>query len=282
MSIVQAATGADRISAIDAHAHCYDVAGFSASASSGFDLLANERGSAEDFMAVLDTNGISHAVLTNPLGGYGTDNSYLLRTIVGSNGRFKGIALLAEDADDRTIATLTDAGISGIRFNLNFPASPSLYGKAGDRALAISRENKWIVQIHYGGDTILSALPRLNGVEKLIIDHCGRPDVAAGTEQPGFRELLDLGRQGRAYIKLSAFFRLSRLGPPYSDCDRYVDALIDAFTIDRCLWGSDWPFLHANRRVDYGPQRAYLDRIVPDEASRIRILRDNPIALYGF
>jgi predicted TIM-barrel fold metal-dependent hydrolase len=274
--------GAQRPTAIDAHAHCYNVAAFSASASSGFDLLVNERGSAEDYAAVLDAHGISHAVLTNPLGGYGTDNSYLLRTIAESRGRFKGIALLAEDAEDRTIATLVDAGIAGIRFNLNFSASPSLYGMAGDRALAIARENDWIVQIHYGGDMILSALPRLNNVGKLIIDHCGRPDITAGIDQPGFQALLDLGRQGRAYIKLSAFFRLSRLGPPYRDCDRFIDALIDAFTIDRCLWGSDWPFLHASRRVDYGPQRAYLDRIVPDEISRMRILRDNPIAIYGF
>jgi predicted TIM-barrel fold metal-dependent hydrolase len=273
---------AERPIAIDTHAHCYNVAAFSPSTSSGFDLLANERGSVEDYAAVLDAHGISHAVLTNPLGGYGTDNSYLLRTIARSGGRFKGIALLAEDADDRTVAALVEAGIVGIRFNLNFPASPSLYGAAGDRALAIARENDWIVQIHYAGDAILPALPRLHGVERLVIDHCGRPDIAAGLHQPGFRALLALGRERRAHIKLSAFFRLSHLGPPYRDCDPYVEALLDAFSTDRCLWGSDWPFLHANRRVDYGPQRAYLDRLIPDTASRVRILRDNPVALYGF
>lgn len=268
--------------AIDTHAHCYDVAAFQETASSGFHLSDNELGSVEDYAAVLDAHGISHAVLTNPLGGYGTDNSYLLRTLAAGAGRFKGVALLAEDADDRTVAALVDAGVVGIRFNLNFAASPSLYGVAGDRALAIARENDWLIQIHYAGDTILPALGRVRDVERLVIDHCGRPDPDAGLDQPGFQALLALGREGRAHVKLSALFRMSRGGAPYRDCDPFVTALLEAFQSDRLLWGSDWPFLNARRRVDYGPQRAYLDRLVPDEALRRRILRDNPTALYGF
>ena len=55
--------------AVDAHAHCYDVEHFAPDVSSGFDLPANERGSAQDYEAVLDTHGITHAVLVNPLGG---------------------------------------------------------------------------------------------------------------------------------------------------------------------------------------------------------------------
>ena len=119
-------------------------------------------------------------------------------------------------------------------------------------------------------------------VEKVVVDHCGRPTLEAGIDQPGFRALLDLGRRGNSYIKLSAFFRLTPDGWPYAECDDYVAALIDAFSIDRCLWGSDWPFLRATRRVDYGPQLAYLARVVPDAAARARILWDNPASLFGF
>jgi predicted TIM-barrel fold metal-dependent hydrolase len=268
--------------AVDAHAHCYDVEHFAPDVSSGFDLPANERGSAQDYEAVLDTHGITHAVLVNPLGGYGTDNRHLLRTIAGSKGRFKGIALLAENADERTVGALISGGIAGIRFNLNFEASPSIYGPAGDRALAIAREAGWIIQIHYAGDTIIPALDRLAGVEQIVIDHCGRPSLDSGIDQPGFAALLELGRQGCAYIKLSAFFRLTPDGWPYKRCDDYVEALIDAFSIERCLWGSDWPFLRASRRVDYGPHLAYLARMVPDQAARDCVLWHNPARLFGF
>ena len=267
--------------AVDCHAHCYDLAEQDFSASSGFHVHPNERGSARDYEAVLDAHGISHAVLVNPLGGYGTDNRYLLRTIAAGGGRFRGIALLAEDADERTVAALADGGIAGIRFNLNFPTSPSLYGAAGERSLAIARELGWIVQVHYSGDAIVPALPTLRASGcTVVIDHCGRPDTTAGIDQPGFAELLAYGREGSAFIKLAAFFRMA--AAPYRDCLPFAQALIDAFTVERCLWGSDWPFVRATTRVDYGPQRAFLDVAVPSPADRARILWDNPARLFGF
>ena len=51
--------------------------------------------------------------------------------------------------------------------------------------------------------------------------------------------MLELGRRGNAAVKLSGAFRSSRQLWPYADCDEYVRALIDAFTLDNCVWGSD-------------------------------------------
>ena len=269
--------------AVDCHAHCHDLTQQDFAESSGFDVHPNELGSASDYAAVLDAHGISHAVLVNPLGGYGTDNSYLLRTIATSGGRFRGIALLAEDANDRAVRTLAEGGISGIRFNLNFAASPSLFGAAGERSLAIAREQGWIIQVHYANEAIVPALPilRKSGCV-VVIDHCGRPDIAKGLAQPGFADLLAFGREGSSYIKLSAAFRVAPAGPPYLECQPFAHALVEAFTPDRCLWGSDWPFVRAARRVDYGPQRAFLNAVLPDPETRQRVLWDNPARLFGF
>ncbi len=141
----------------------------------------------------------------------------------------------------------------------------------------------WVVLVHYEGETILEALPVLRRCGcPVIIDHSGRPSVAAGLDQPGFRALLDFGREGRAIIKLSGAFRFSRTGWPYFDSDPYMHALIDAFGLDRCIWGSDWPFVKARYRVDYGPLLAYLRRLVPDVADQQRILWDNPAHIFGF
>jgi predicted TIM-barrel fold metal-dependent hydrolase len=267
---------------IDSHAHVFDLVRFPVQDSRGFDIAANEHGNADDYAAALDAHGVSHALLVNPLGGYGIDCSCMLATIAEGRGRFKGIALLGADATERHVKALIDGGVIGIRFNLNFEKSPSLYGAAGERALAIAREAGWLVQVHYEGDTLVPALPvlRTAGVP-VVIDHMGRPDVAQGLTQSGFRALLELGREG-AFVKLSAGFRSSRLGPPYQDLDPFVQALLQAFTARRCLWGSDWPFLRARRRVDYGPQLAALSRWVPDSSDRASILWDTPAALFGF
>jgi predicted TIM-barrel fold metal-dependent hydrolase len=267
---------------IDCHAHVFDLDRFPVQDSRGFDIAPNEHGTASEYTAVLDAEGVSHALLVNPLGGYGTDCRCMLAAIAEGRGRFKGIALLPADATERQVKALIDGGVVGIRFNLNFEKSPSLYGAAGERALAIAREAGWLVQVHYEGDLLVQAMPVLRAARlPVVIDHMGRPDVARQLTQPGFQALLELGREG-AFVKMSAGFRSSRQTPPYEDLDRFVHALLEAFTAHRCLWGSDWPFLRARRRVDYGPQLAALSRWVPDGADRAAILWDNPKALFGF
>ncbi len=44
----------------------------------------------------------------------------------------------------------------------------------------------------------------------------------------------------------------STITPPYADALEFVRALLDAFTLDACLWASDWPFRKAPQRLDMG------------------------------
>jgi predicted TIM-barrel fold metal-dependent hydrolase len=268
--------------AVDCHAHVFDLKRFPPPDSRGFDIAANEHGTIEDYVAVLDAHGMTHALLVNPLGGYGLDNRYMLAAMAEHPGRFRGISLLSPPATDRDIKTLVDGGVVGIRFNLNFEKSPSLYGNAGERALAIARDVGWLVQVHYEGEAIVPALPILRGSRlTVVVDHFGRPAVAHGVAQPGFQALLELGRHG-AVVKLSAGFRMSAARPSYADLDPFAGELLRVFGIDRCVWGSDWPFLRAPARVDYGPQLTALARWVPDPADRERILWRNPSRIFGF
>ncbi len=62
----------------------------------------------------------------------------------------------------------------------------------------------------------------------------------------------------------------------------FVSALVDAFTLDACLWGSDWPFLKATQRLDYGPLLRLVERWFPAAADRQRLLWDTPRRLFGF
>jgi predicted TIM-barrel fold metal-dependent hydrolase len=53
---------------------------------------------------------------------------------------------------------------------------------------------------------------------------------------------------------------------------------------ERLLWGSDWPHVNMNERAmpNDGDLVDLLAQWVPDEATRRRILCDNPAALFGF
>ena len=58
--------------------------------------------------------------------------------------------------------------------------------------------------------------------------------------------------------------------------DNVIRALIDAYTLDHCVWGSDWPFLRARHRVDYGPLLKLVEILVPDAAHRRKIMWETP------
>jgi predicted TIM-barrel fold metal-dependent hydrolase len=61
-----------------------------------------------------------------------------------------------------------------------------------------------------------------------------------------------------------------------------VQALLEAFTPDRCVWGSDWPFLKAPERIDYGTILTLTERLIPDPADRQKVFWETPARLFGF
>jgi predicted TIM-barrel fold metal-dependent hydrolase len=130
---------------------------------------------------------------------------------------------------------------------------------------------------------LVDAMPLLTqtGV-RVMIDHCGRPDLAKGLQEPGFQTLLELGRGGNAVIKLSGPFRYSQQAWGYTDTDAAVAELIKAFTLNNCVWGSDWPFVRHDARVDYGPMLACAKRWLPDANHYRKVLCENPARLFGF
>ena len=60
------------------------------------------------------------------------------------------------------------------------------------------------------------------------------------------------------------------------------EALIKAFTPQTLVWASDWPFLRAPARLDYGPLRALVDDWFPQAADRQAVLWDTPRRLFGW
>jgi predicted TIM-barrel fold metal-dependent hydrolase len=122
----------------------------------------------------------------------------------------------------------------------------------------------------------------MNSGARILVDHCGRPVMDAGLDQPGFRALLRLGATKRAFVKLSGFVKFSREPAPHKDTWPFVEALIEAFTPDRCMWASDWPHLRAPARVDYGVLLHLALDLFPDAADRRKVLWDTPCELFGF
>ena len=223
--------------AVDSHCHVFDTTLFPYAADAAYRPPPQEAGTKEQLSAVLDAHGISHALLVNP-------------------------------------AELRDAGVIGIRLDLVGDGIALIHDPSLERLLARVRAMRWLVQVQCERDQLHEAAAPLQAARvPLVFDHCGRPDAERGVDQPGFRALLEFGREGH-FVKLSGPFRFFNAFSPRAETEPFVRALIE--------WGSDWPFLRLPVRMDYGPVLANLHRWFPDERDRHEVLWETPARLFGF
>ena len=170
------------------------------------------------------------------------------------------------------------AGVIGVRFNmLRMADLPDLRSEAWQRVLADIAALDWHVEIYVEGPRLPRLLdPVLDGGIKAVIDHFGSPGPGLGLDCPGFRRLLRAVREGRAWVKLSAPYRLGGADPR-----PYARALLDAGA-DQLVWASDWPWTQNDQDMSYAKCLGWLDDWVPDAVTRARILDTTPRTLFRF
>lgn len=266
---------------IDCHCHVLDPGRHPYRDDVKYRPTGSEIGTAIQFNALCDAYRVDHALLVGPNSGYGEDNRCLLDVIARGGNRFKGVAVVTNDASEDELVSLKSQGIVGITLNATFHGVDYYRDMRPliRRLVALDM----FLQIQVENDQLLGLAPLIeNSDVKILVDHCGRPNVEAGLHQPGFAMLCELGRSRPAVVKLSGLAKFSRATFPYEDAWPHVRALAEAFGPDRCLWGSDWPFLRAPERLDYGPLLTLVDRLFPDPQARRKLLWDTPRRLFGF
>lgn len=266
---------------IDCHNHLFDPARFPYHPDAPYAPCGQEVATLEQFNRVMDAYGVQHALLVGPNSGYHTDNRCLLHALAAGQGRFKGVAVVERDITLDALAALQAQGVVGVAFN------PALYGVASleavDGVFGKLAELGLFAQIQVCEDQLLALRGLLERTAaRLLIDHCGRPEVSAGIQQPGFQALLRLAGSGRASVKLSGMQKFASADALQAQSSAYVHALIEAFGPDACVWGSDWPFIRQRSRVDYGPLLKLAERLMPDAQLRRQVMWDTPRRLFGF
>ena len=218
---------------------------------------------------------------------YARDNACMLDAMQEVGARCRGIVDVDENAPDAELARLHAAGVRGARINVS-PVHPPQSGLGAallpriERLEARCAELGWMLDFLLPGWLTEELLPRL---EKLTVDftlaHMGMFLAKHGSAQPGFSKLLRFLRQdSRGWIKLTGVYRLSQ-APEFADAAPMARALIEAAP-DRLIWGSDYPHLSFADKVGSVQLFNLLAGWAPDDATRRRILVDNPAVLFGF
>jgi predicted TIM-barrel fold metal-dependent hydrolase len=267
----------------DCHLHVIDPARFPFADGPGYRPVPHETGTREQADAIFAANGIGRAVFVQA-SGYAFDNSAILDAVARAPERFRAIAVIEGSEPDAALERLAERGVVGARFNLASFDGRALSGSGAARLLDRIHSFGWFVQVHATDAQWAEVTPLLlESNATVLVDHFGIGGQGVAIDALGFRSVLDLGRSGRAIVKLSSPFRIADPADGYAAIAPHVEALLDVFDRDRRLWGSDWPFLALSPGlVDYAASLASLARWLPDAADRQAVLVDNPTRLFGF
>ena len=238
------------------------------------------------YQYLLTTLGCGRAVLVQP-SFHGADNRAMLIAMAQAGDRFRGVAVLADDASEREIAALHAAGVRGARLNI-------VDVKTGKGELPVARIERLADRIRPFGWHIellmhVDEFPDLDRtLARLPVDcvfgHLGYVRADKGVQTPGFQALLRMLRAGRAWVKLTGPYRISTGPLPHADTHAFAQALVQAAP-DRLVWGSDWPHVKTEWTIPMPNDGELADLLalwVPDPDIRRRVLADNPARLYGF
>lgn len=237
------------------------------------------------YLEMLSTIGAARGVLVQPA-PYGTYANAMIDALHRSDGRVRGIAVATADTDEAELQRLYDAGVRGLRFvEMRDQEGKKYKGSVGvEHIKTLAPALKRIgmhVQLWAPCQDYLRILPDLAPLGlTVVLDHMGNVQVERGIDDPSFRSLLNWLETGAIWIKLTVC-RVSK-APGYVDLKPFHDALVSVNS-NRLIWGSDWPFVRMGAQSpDVGALIDLFNSWVPDPATRLKILVNNPALLYEF
>ena len=201
-----------------------------------------------EMVAAMDAAGVDAAIIVSTFNLYRHDPSYALEVHATYPGRFRVVTPIdvTDPAIDETVANWAKTkGAAGVRIMLrdelpSDPADPRLnrgFAAAGKHGLPVNF-------LCWGRLDQGTELVKRNPDTVIVIDHLGllQPNQPPPLAQPwaDLPKLLALAAYPNVRVKISGACTLSREAFPYDDIWEPVRRIIDAFGVDRCMWGTDW------------------------------------------
>jgi predicted TIM-barrel fold metal-dependent hydrolase len=224
------------------------------------------RGDAEFLLDLMDDAGVDGALIVQPI-VHGFDHTYVDDTLAQWPDRFIGMCLVDPQDEDPVdmLDELVEQGYRGVRFNpalwregetMDGDVGLALYARAGELSIAVGflvgPENYDEI------DVLADMYPNTSS----IIDHFGHCGPSTdGSSVPEFERLISMSRHPNLHVKLSEFPGASNEEFPYADMFSWVHRLIDSYSADRLMWGTDFPFIVEQTGYSRGWEIA--DRIEP-------------------
>ncbi len=232
----------------------------------------------EEMVAAMDAVGVDGAIFVSSFSMYQYDASYAIDVQKAYPGRFALVKPV--DADDPAVADViadwkATPGTVGIRIMMTHgPERAPDHSGLATIAREAARHDFPINLLCWGkleaGRTLIDAHPNT----RFVLDHLGimQPRELPVHANPwsDLPKVLDLAKRDNAVIKVSGACTLSEKGYPYDDIWDPLAQIFDAWSFERCLWGTDWTRAAAVLTYEQGAEPfRRTDRLTEDERAML-------------
>lgn len=202
----------------------------------------------DEMVAAMDSVGVAGAILVSPFALYRYDASYALEVRKKHPTRF-GLVKPVDPTDPAVEDTIADwkatPGTVGIRLMLARGAPAEADHPGIVRVLKAAAKHQFPINLlAWGRLDQAKAMAANNPDTQLVIDHIGlqQPFEPPKPTDPWgeLPKVLSLAQHRNVAIKISGAGTLALQPYPYPDIWEPLMRIFDAYTLDRCLWGTDW------------------------------------------
>jgi predicted TIM-barrel fold metal-dependent hydrolase len=228
----------------DAHTHVWESNSIATRSARNATLTAP--GSAEGLLKLMDDNNVIQSLVITPM-TLGFDNSISLDVAHRYPNRLLPVVRidLSTPYFLETLQELCGEGARGLRINLHHLPSVDFLLDSKYTKLWLYLESANIPLFFHCEMSQLQVIKSISSKYqkiKIVIDHMGRVNSKEGIESPSFMSLLTLSELPNIYIKLSSTNYFAEIVDTHSDLSDFTLIILQKFSADRLLWGSDWPF----------------------------------------
>lgn len=212
---------------------------------------------------------------------HGRDNAAMIDALEAEPETTRGVAVVAPSVSDEDLQMMDRAGVRGVRFNFLKRLVDTAPRDDFQRIAERVAEFGWHVVVYFEMQDLPELEPFLRGLPTtVVVDHMGRPDVAAGADAAPFRAFVDMLEDEKFWVKVGCPERLTVEGPPYHDVAPFARNLVETYS-DRVLWGTDWPHPNMKSHIpDDGLLVDLIPSIAPTPDLQRKLLVANPSRLY--
>jgi L-fuconolactonase len=203
----------------------------------------------DELLAVARPEGVERVVLIQHSIYHLFDNSYLVDAVKRHPRRFRVVGMV-DDHQERpgdAMKGLLKQGVTGFRI------TPFIRKEQPERWLETpGMQEMWKTGAETGQAMCCLINPTdLPGVDAIckrhpetpvVIDHFARIGADGELREREIRQLCDLARHKRVYVKVSAFYALGKKRPPHDELAPMIKRLVDSFGRERLMWASDAPY----------------------------------------